>query len=346
MTILDIKETLLNYCRTNRHLDLPPNELSDLYRICSYFVSSSKQYEKLDKIDKNSLLALLLQVQLLTCHDIEAKTTLERLADLVNDADLVNGESQWLINWRSIYLQCQIKAKKSEEGGQEIKLRHVFYYLSTASEKLLKSVNRKVASSLGGAGDPEKLKHQEDLYVLRKRRTSLYACSMDTRKEYVQKLQELVDQRPLDYEVWCELAEVYIENGELQKAHCCYQEVLTGIPLAYNIWARLGEIFLLSGKLSAKKASSKKKMGNEVVTSLKDAVMYFSRSVELCDLYPRGWCGLYVSLTRLGSLDIKASKTSSKLLVLAKKKLNEMVEAKIVNASEIESIKWILKSIN
>ena len=166
------------------------------------------------------------------------------------------------------------------------------------------------------------------------------------RKEYVQNLQDLVDQRPLDYEVWCELAEVYIENGELTKAHCCYQEVLTGIPYAYNIWARMGEISLLSEKLSGKNASSSKKVKNEVSTFLNDAVLYFSRSVELCDLYPRGWCGLFVSLVRLRDIDPEVSKTSRKLLVLAEKRLNEMMEAKAVNEPEIRNIKWILENIN
>ncbi|QPG75047.1 hypothetical protein FOA43_002387 [Brettanomyces nanus] len=318
MVMLSTSQQLLNFAISKRYLSLNPEELDELYKTCSQYVNDSGQFDGLDVLDQNSLLLLLYQVCLLTCHDIEANATMEKVTDLINDNQLINQQSEWLIYWRSVWLETQ--------AGKSGQLDVVFEYINNSMHKFIKDLNRKVGTTLGAAGDPGKLRSDDDLYVLKKRKASMFQSDP---QKYVVKLLELIDLRPLDYETWCELADVYLANGELEKCHYCYLEVLLGLPSAYNIWARMGEVTLLMAKSVNGKASTK---------YLKNCVRYFSRSVELCELFSRGWCGLYVTLSRLS--DKGGDYTTLKQLT--NDKLNHIVNAKLANHTEIANIEWIL----
>lgn len=326
---VDIKESLLASFTARSFLRLSPEKLTGLYEQCIQFSSSSVKFDRLNKLDRNNILLLQFQLCILTCHDIEAKSTLERMADLVYDNDLINGQSEWLIYWRSIYLQCQLELEKNNKiDSTTIDLQPVYEYLDKASESLIKTVNRRLGSSITSAGDASKLRHTGDLYVLQKRKVSLL-CGSKNKKRYIEGLLRLIDMRPLDYGNWCELAQVYYDNGQLEECHYCLLEVLVGVPMAYNIWAKMGEISLLLDKLSSKN-------GQEY---LKNAVRYFSRSVEICDNYSRGWCGLYVALQRLKNSD---EMVYTKLKGITQIRLKELINGQEVNPKEIDNIKLIL----
>ncbi|VEU19648.1 DEKNAAC100091 [Brettanomyces naardenensis] len=337
---LDVRQQLLNYSLSRRHLSLPPEHLASLYEVCTQFVGSPSNFGQLDKIEQNSVLLLQLQLSLLTCHDIEAKAILEKLTDLVNDDRLVSSESQWLIYWRSVYLQCQSENGNIEKG--DLPTDPIFEYLNQASAKFIKDSNRRIGTSLGATGDPARLRSPEDLYMLKKRKAALFSYGKDNRK-YAEKLLELIDLRPLDLENWCELAEVYLASGELEKCHCCYLEVLIGVPFAYNIWARLGEVCLLLDRVARDGGNGKKGSSRDSGEQLKNAVRHFSRSIELCDMYARGWSGLYVALKRLLVTGEKVGEAYSQLQDIAERKLRQMVLEKQTNESEITNIKWILE---
>lgn len=318
---MSIAKQLLNYSATWRHLGLGPKELHDLDNLCSQFVGST-QFRGLTPMQKNDILILLFQLDLLTCHDIEAKATLEKLADVVSDQKVVE-QSEWFIYYRSIYLECQ-----SEAGGAASE-KAVEDYVDNASKVLIRDFNRAVGQSLTGSGDATKLREVGDLYLMQKRKASLVRSKSTVK--YVDALLKLTDERPLDTENWAELADVYLKEGEVEKAHYCLLELLIGLPFAYNVWAKLGEVALLMDKALGKRSN------NEY---LRNAVRYFSRSVELCDLYSRGWSGLYVALKRLG----EDAEPYATLARVTDKKLHDILDNSLTNDADLDSIRWVLQN--
>ncbi|KAI1377384.1 tetratricopeptide [Hypoxylon crocopeplum] len=132
-----------------------------------------------------------------------------------------------------------------------------------------------------------------------KRRVALLR-SMGRIAESVGALISLLDISPTDAEAWAELADLYFSQGLYPQAIFALEEVLVLQPNAWNIHARLGEILFISAKSS------------DNTSQLAEALKRFSRSIELCDGYLRGYYGLKLTTKQLlgGSQKTPPSRTS------------------------------------
>ncbi|KAI0840218.1 tetratricopeptide [Hypoxylon sp. FL0890] len=159
-----------------------------------------------------------------------------------------------------------------------------------------------------------------------KRRVALLR-SIGRISESVSALISLLDISPTDAEAWGELADLYFSEGLYPQAIFALEEVLILQPNAWNIHARLGEVLFIAAKST----------GN--ASQLAEALKRFSRSIELCDDYLRGYYGLKLTTRQLLSDSQKVlsnknesvgfavpdSATLSKLDELATEKLAEIV---------------------
>ncbi|KAI4868348.1 tetratricopeptide [Hypoxylon rubiginosum] len=137
----------------------------------------------------------------------------------------------------------------------------------------------------------------------------------------------LLDVSPTDAEAWAELADLYFSQGLYSQAIFALEEVLVLQPNAWNIHARLGEVLFAGAKSSDNPGQ------------LGEAIKRFSRSIELCDDYLRGYYGLKLTAKQLlgdsqktlqnrtGSdgFSIPDQATLSKLDEMATEKLAEIV---------------------
>ncbi|KAI0885254.1 tetratricopeptide [Annulohypoxylon maeteangense] len=119
-----------------------------------------------------------------------------------------------------------------------------------------------------------------------KRRVALLRSTGRISKS-VSALISLLDISPTDAEAWAELSDLYFSQGLYSQAIFALEEVLVLQPNAWNIYARLGEILYISSKSP----------GN--AGQLVEALKRFSRSIELCDGYLRGYYGLKLTAKQL-----------------------------------------------
>ncbi|KAI0852242.1 TPR-like protein [Daldinia vernicosa] len=159
-----------------------------------------------------------------------------------------------------------------------------------------------------------------------KRRVALLR-SIGRTPESVSVLISLLDISPTDAEAWAELADLYFSQGLYSQAIFALEEVLILQPNAWNVHARLGEVLFIAAKSS------------DNAGQLGEAIKRFSRSIELCDGYLRGYYGLKLATKQLLSDPSKVSQnratsdgfaipdsvTLSKLDELATEKLAEIV---------------------
>jgi len=125
-----------------------------------------------------------------------------------------------------------------------------------------------------------------------KRRIALLR-TLSRSSEAISALVQLLAMSPIDAEAWAELSDMYLAENMYQQAIFCLEEVLLITPNAWNVHARLGEVLYMS-TLSA--IGSK---DNEIESALFQAVRRYSRSIELCDHYLRGYYGLKSVTDRL-----------------------------------------------
>ncbi|OTA61121.1 tetratricopeptide [Hypoxylon sp. EC38] len=133
-----------------------------------------------------------------------------------------------------------------------------------------------------------------------KRRVALLR-SMGRISESVSALILLLDISPTDAEAWGELADLYFSEGLYPQAIFALEEVLVLQPNAWNIHARLGEVLFIAAK------------STDNAGQLAEALKRFSRSIELCDGYLRGYYGLKLTTKQLlsGSQKVSSNKTAS-----------------------------------
>ncbi|KAI6090864.1 tetratricopeptide [Hypoxylon rubiginosum] len=155
-----------------------------------------------------------------------------------------------------------------------------------------------------------------------KRRAALLR-SIGRTSESVTALTSLLDISPTDAEAWAELADQYFSQGLYSQAIFALEEVLVLQPNAWNIHARLGEVLFVSAKSSDNPGQ------------LGEAIKRFSRSIELCDDYLRGYYGLKLTAKKLLSDPQKAlqSRTGSEGFAIPDtatlSKLDEMATEKL-----------------
>lgn len=171
---------------------------------------------------------------------------------------------------------------------------------------------------------------------IHKRRTALIK-SLGRREQAISNLVDFLDAFPTDVEAWAELSELYVSQGLLSQAIFSLEEAVIATPNAWNLHARLGELEYLLG-LSLEGAEGQK--------HLMQAVQRFSRSIELCDDYLRGFYGLKLACAQLlqktGSQKGSTTPTISqdkleKLSRLASSKLEAIVKERLNgNGSRVE----------
>ncbi|KAH6648904.1 hypothetical protein BKA67DRAFT_661845 [Truncatella angustata] len=131
-----------------------------------------------------------------------------------------------------------------------------------------------------------------------KRRVALLR-SLGRTSDAVAALIALLDFSPIDSEAWSELSDMYFSQGLYLQAIFALEEVLVLQPNAWNIHARLGELLLMAAKSTQQ---------NDTPKQLSEALKRFSRSVELCDDYLRGYYGLKLTTKQLLSEPQKTTK--------------------------------------
>lgn len=136
-----------------------------------------------------------------------------------------------------------------------------------------------------------------------KRRIALLK-TLSRSSEAISALVQLLAMSPIDAEAWAELSDIYLIENLYQQAIFCLEEVLLITPNAWNIHARLGEVLYMS-TISAIDSKD-----NNAQNTLFQAVQRFSRSIELCDRYLRGYYGLKLVTDRLIALNDKYGKES------------------------------------
>ncbi|KPI35353.1 uncharacterized protein AB675_9933 [Cyphellophora attinorum] len=99
-----------------------------------------------------------------------------------------------------------------------------------------------------------------------------------------------------------------------QQAVFCLEEAVVAVPNAWNLHARLGELEYMVAIAAAGEGTSEASQ-----QGLGRAVQRFSRSIELCDDYLRGYYGLKFAVGRL-----LATGKQSKTEVIAKEKLQRL----------------------
>lgn len=110
-------------------------------------------------------------------------------------------------------------------------------------------------------------------------------------KRYVEELLQYLEVCPTDVECLAEVAEGYFQLKLYDQAIHCLQDVIVQMPQAYNIFARMGEITHISATVAPNPS--------EQIPKLKESVALYLRSVELCPVYVRGWCGAGVVSKKL-----------------------------------------------
>lgn len=163
-----------------------------------------------------------------------------------------------------------------------------------------------------------------------KRRIALVR-SLGKEQDAINTLVDFLEAFPTDVEAWCELADLYESQGLGSQAVYCLEEALLTIPNAWNIHARLGELEYMNALASGETSETAQK-------SLAQAVQRFSRSIELCDDYLRGYYGLKVAVIKLLSTAAQ-SKTAPfseeklrRLDALANRKLKTIIQTRKTKA--------------
>ncbi|KAI4156715.1 MAG: hypothetical protein LQ340_000068 [Diploschistes diacapsis] len=140
--------------------------------------------------------------------------------------------------------------------------------------------------------------------AIAKRQTALLT-HLGRYEEAIKVLNEIINLSPTDIEAWAELSELYFKMSLYPQAVFCLEESLLIAPNAWNFFgpqlhARLGEIHYISSSLRIPDGNL------DSDRMLVQALRRFSRSVELCDGYIRGWCGASSKLIVKFSNDVRA----------------------------------------
>lgn len=141
---------------------------------------------------------------------------------------------------------------------------------------------------------------------------------------WLRQLLDLVEKFPSDAELWWMCGTEYYSLGQFDRSAYCFEEVLCITPFNYVAFAQLGEVLYYKA-LRGNRASK---------DTLKNSLDNFLRSVELSEMFVKGW-----------SFIAKISKelSKNKLLNLARTKLEEI--AATGNEQDKATAKLILESL-
>lgn len=151
-----------------------------------------------------------------------------------------------------------------------------------------------------------------------KRRIALIR-SIGREEEAIMSLVAFLESFPTDTEAWCELSDLYHSQGLLAQAIFCLEEALLTVSNAWNLHARLGELNFMASQAG----SDSSEAGTRYLV---DAIHRFSRSIELCDNYLRGYYGLKLSTDSALKSGKKLEPSISQEQI---RKLNELATRKL-----------------
>ncbi|KAI1824656.1 tetratricopeptide [Xylaria intraflava] len=237
-------------------------------------------------------------------HSRQAPSILKNTKDATSQSLLSTSETQelWAVH-ENLLLSClrtgndegasqcldRLVSRFGDDNERIMALKGLFKEATAADNAARNSVLQEYEQIL--QGNPTNL-------PIAKRRAALLR-SMGRTSEAVSALNSLLDMSPTDAEAWAELADLYLAQGLYPQAIFAQEEVLVLQPNAWNIHARLGEMLLMAAKTS------------DAPKRLTAALKQFSRSIELCDNYLRGYYGLKVTVQQLlNEPSTKASKQS------------------------------------
>ncbi|KAK4137998.1 hypothetical protein BT67DRAFT_432141 [Trichocladium antarcticum] len=162
-----------------------------------------------------------------------------------------------------------------------------------------------------------------------KRRIALLR-SLGKVAEAASKLVQLLEFSPTDGEAWAELSDIYLCQGLYPQAIYAMEEVLVLAPNAWNIHARLGELLYMA-------ATAPGVAGGSYQKYMAEALKRFSRSIELCDDYLRGYYGLKSVSQKLLNDGAKSTKQSddNELTLPDTKTIEQLNELATAKLSEI-----------
>ncbi|GMG31207.1 unnamed protein product [Ambrosiozyma monospora] len=347
------KKYLLNQYKTSQYLNLSPPNLLQLFNSCKVFLATTN---KLSPLERQSILELYFYLSILTNHDIEAKSTLQKLKESLP----LTSKSEKLAVLESYYLEAIGSTNTSSSTSQEKKdakqvssskkqetiLKELEEYLTQVQTLIVNDENKSRAMSLTSQqAGPLSRMTTNDLRTIVKRKVALHKSfsSIDT---YVNQLIDFLQVNTMDPFTWNELGQTYHKLGELTKAHSCFMEIAVLQPLNYKNWLQLADLeveLFYSGDLVA-------------FNVLNDSILHYLRAVELCEVLVDAWIGLVVALKLIPVSEMEKSGVNSKLkpledlkgkydqlLKLAAKKVNKFVELGLVtDDKKLNSVKAVL----
>lgn len=139
---------------------------------------------------------------------------------------------------------------------------------------------------------------------IHKRRIAL-TKSMGKPQEAIGSLVHFLEPFPTDTEAWCELSDLYHSQGLYTQAIYSLEEALLQAPNAWNLQAKLGELNFMASQSGCDGSPQQ---------YLEDAVHRFSRSIELCDDYLRGYYGLKKTTDKILTLSGKNGTMSQEVV--------------------------------
>ncbi|PKX90882.1 uncharacterized protein P174DRAFT_411972 [Aspergillus novofumigatus IBT 16806] len=217
-------------------------------------------------------------------------------------------------------LSClnQLEQRFGASNERVLGLRGIYEEAVAEDRSSLESCLRKYDTLL--------LENPANMPVLKRRVALLRALSRHT--DAIHSLIDLLKAAPTDAEAWCELSDLYKSQGMGLQAIFCLEEALLIAPNAWNIHARLGELqYLVAGSSDPEQSYH----------LLRGSIRSFSRSIELCDDYLRGFYGLASASAillkgegyRTYLQDSSLSQADDSLSVVLLEKLNAFAKTRI-----------------
>lgn len=252
-----------------------------------------------------------------------SKSSLKPKSQLLSVVSAVEEPTEWA-EFEQVFLAClrsgddesahlcleRLTARFGAENHRVMALRGMYQEAQAKDEEELHRILRGYNAIL----------REEPMNIpINKRRNALIRhLGMNT--EALDCLQTFIQSFPSDTESWCELADLYLNQGMFSQAIFCIEEALLIVPNAWNLHARLGELNYLASQSGQEAVAANEKY-------LTEAIRRFSRSIELCQDFLRGYYGLKLATEKLAAMP--TSKGPDALEPEIVQRLNETATSKL-----------------
>ncbi|CCH62736.1 hypothetical protein TBLA_0I00780 [Henningerozyma blattae CBS 6284] len=173
-------------------------------------------------------------------------------------------------------------------------------------------------------------------YLLLSKRLITMQNNVKTNKpdDTLRHIMELIEKFPIDPELWWYAGEKYFELGLFDQAIYCFEELVVLMPFNYVAFAKISEILYLKAlKLDKKKIKNNKELFDIVLQEALDNAL---RSVELSELYLKGWT-LILLIT-------KQMNDKKQFFDIARENLDKIT--RVSNSSDKITAEYILNKVN